>query len=332
MGVYRTNGALSFAKKEASFGAGATFASEDIVETTDGTSIKPEVSNIERKVKTASFVARPGMAGKESATATFETELIPKDATAGDGIMGEVLLEVTAGIRVAKGATIDSANHKIVDKSSDASGDAVLYKLNKPCGSQESLAIKRLFGCSTSDSKSLSAVGCIPKSVKFNIPTADISTATYELEGIGFATADGEDVPAYTPVDVDPYVGKNVVFKVDGTIKDAKDVSFTLTNETTDIEAITGSGVSAKVVISKTISGSLSLQFDGWDELNKFKSNTDAELYVELDNGTRVFALYFPKIRYKSVSVEDDSGVLVNKIEFNASEDDNGEAILIAHK
>jgi hypothetical protein len=44
------------------------------------------------------------------------------------------------------------------------------------------------------------------------------------------------------------------------------------------------------------------------------------------------FGLYLPRVRYTSVNVEDDDGVLANKIEFEGYADASGEALLIAHE
>ena len=84
------------------------------------------------------------------------------------------------------------------------------------------------------------------------------------------------------------------------------------------------------------VKGSLTVTFENYDELNKFKNSTDAEVYLEMASTDGVdnyrFAIYLPRVRYTSVSIEDDDGVLANKIEFEGYEDANGEALFIAHE
>ncbi len=51
-----------------------------------------------------------------------------------------------------------------------------------------------------------------------------------------------------------------------------------------------------------------------------------------MTSGAHKFAIYLPKVRYTSVGIEDDDGILVNKIEFEAYENIDGEAIYVAHE
>ena len=80
------------------------------------------------------------------------------------------------------------------------------------------------------------------------------------------------------------------------------------------------------------VKGSLSVTFENYNELAKFKNNTDASIYLEMVSGTHKFAIYFPRARYTGVSIEDADGILENKIEFEAYEDALlGEAVYVAH-
>ena len=236
----------------------------------------------------------------------------------------------------ASGATVT-----IIDKSypmiedctrTGSTGDAFLYKLNKACGSQDSLAIKMILGCTASDSQSLIFKGIVPNSSKFTFPVADVATVTFDVGASSFQTKAGEDVLTSTALTTNPYVGKNAAFKVDGVVYEAKDVEYTITNTVSDRESLTGSGIDSKAVTKKEIKGTLSVTFQNWDELNKFKGNTNASIYLETDSGDSLFATYLPLVRYSAVDVADDSGILLNKIEFTAYEDAYGEALYIAHK
>jgi len=340
MAVYRSQSAIYAAIVESTFNGGGTFTDDDVIAVTSDTNLKPEVDSIERKAVCNSFVGQPKVAGKEYGSGTFGIELI---GTAGAGLLGETVLRVALGIREEPGsgtgafigysdAGTTPAN-EIYEAQSGEDGEAYLYKLNKPCGTQESLAIKMMLGCDTSDSQSLIFTGVVPNNVQFNFPTADIATLSFDIGASGFTTASGETLLQSSCSVENPFVGKNAVFTVDDVTYEAKDLSFTIENTVSDREAITSAGISKKVITKKVVKGSLKINFENWDELDKFKNNADAKIYLEMTNGSEKFAIYIPKARYSSVAVEDDDGVLVNTIEFEAAEDeDTHEAVLVAYQ
>jgi hypothetical protein len=259
-----------------------------------------------------------------------------------NGIIRFKIVEGSTNFAVGDKFTIDMVSHiayKIYEVKEGEQGEAVLYKLGRPCGTDASLTAKVLYGCDETDSRSLTLTGIVPNSVQFNIPVADICTVSFDIAAAGFNTAEGEPIPACKIEDAAiPYVGKNAKFIVGNTAKEAKDVQLTIENTVSDREAITGSGIARKVITKKSVKGSFTVIFENWDELNKFKNSESGELYLELqtvDSADKEhrFAIYLPHIRYTSVSVEDDDGVLVNKIEFEGYIDPaSGEAIYIAHK
>jgi len=339
MAVYRTQSAVYAAILETTFNGGGTFTDDDVIEVTSDSNLKPEIDAIERKATCNSFIAQPKVAGKESGSGTIGVELIGSD----DGLLGSVILRVALGIYeepgTGTGCFIGSSDdgttpaNEIHEADASEDGTAYLYKLNKPCGSQESLAIKMMLGCDTSDSQSLIFTGVVPNSVQFDFPVADIATISFDIGGAGFQTASGETLLTANCSSANPFVGKNATFTVDDTTYEAKDLSFTIENTVSDREAITNSGISDKVITSKLVKGSLKITFENWDELDKFKNNADAKIYLEMTNGADKFAIYIPKARYTSVAVEDDDGVLVNTIEFEAAEDATlKEALLIGYE
>ncbi len=345
MAIYRTQGAVYAAIKEATFNGGGTFTDADVVPVTSDTSLKPEVDSVERKAVCPSFIGQPKLAGKEYGSGTFGLELIPvdDDPVVSKELLGSVILEVALGIKelpaTESGAFIGFSDagttpaNEIYEAQAGEDGTAILYKLNKPCGSQDSLALKMMLGCDTSDSQSLNFTGVVPNSVTFNFPVADIATVSFDVGASGFSTASGETLLNALCLETNPYVGKNAKFTVDDVTYEAKDLSFSIENTVSDREAITSAGITSKAVTGKMVKGSLTVTFQNWDELNKFKNNADAKVYMELSNGSHKFAIYMPKVRYTSVSVEDDDGILVNKLEFEAYEDTTTkEALYIAHE
>ena len=265
-------------------------------------------------------------------------------STSNDGSYVVASLDSGNSKILVKEALVDEASGgtvTVVDKSfpmiddctvSSNTGDAFLYKLNKACGSQDSLAIKMMLGCSAADSQSLLFKGLVPNSVKFDFPVADVATLSFDIGASSFETNSGETLLVAPSLTTDPYVGKNAAFKVGNTVYEAKGVEYTVTNTVSDRESLTGSGIDSKAVTKKEIKGSLTITFENWDELNKFKDNTNASIYVELESGASIFATYFPLVRYSSVDISDDSGIFANKIEFIAYENASGDAIYVAHK
>jgi len=411
--AYKTTSTVFAVIKEAQFNQGGTFTDADAIPATSDSSLKPEVTAIERKTRTNSFVKCPTIAGIEKGSGTLGVEIAPK----GDGshdLIGDLLFEVGLGVKEPAGAgtgafityesvkgndisfsasdqkitataedfskfrvgdtitvsgstsndgtytiaSIPATNELVVAESlvdeaagadiviydnslpivreADATetGEANLYKLNKPCGSEASLAIMKVIGCDATDSQTLIFKGVVPGSVKLSFPTGDICTASFDLGASSFDTRTGDTVPTITCGDSNPYVGKLAKFSVDGKTYEAKNIEVTISNTVTDLETITSTGIGAKITTQKEVKGTFTVLFESYDELQKMKNNTDATLYLELsqDSGANKFAMYMGRIRYSSVDVADDNGVVVNNIEFIAYEDENKEPILIAHQ
>jgi hypothetical protein len=341
MALYRSNSAVYAIIKESTFNTGGTFLTANVVEVTSDTSMKPEGDSIERKAVKNSFVSQPKMAGKIFGSGSCGVELIPLGGASKD-LNGSALLEVALGVveapGLASGAFIGFSDagttpaKQIFEAGAAQTGTATLYKLAKPCGGQPSLAIKQFLGCDTGDSQTITYTGVVPSSVKFDFPVADVASITFDVGAAGYSTAAGETILSGTSLTENPYVGKNATFTIGGTDYEAKDLSFTIENTVVDREAITSAGITAKAITKKMIKGSLSIVFSDYSELNKFKNNTDAAVYLEMTSGTHKFAIWFPRTRYTAVSIENADGILENKIEFEAYEDAVlGEAVYVAH-
>jgi len=342
---YRSTSAIFAIIKEATFNAGGTFTATDVVEVTSDTALKPEIDAIERKAVSNSFLQSPKLPGKESGSGTLAVELIPIGNTSND-INGSAILEVALGSKEvagpSSGALIGVSDvagtvaNKIYEVQAGETGTAVLYKLNKPCGGQESLSVKQFLGCDSTDSEVITYTGIVPNSVTFDFPVADIATVSFDTGAAGFNTTSGEAILPSVYISANPYVGKNAKFTVDNMNYEAKDLQFSIENTVSDREALTSSGITNKTVTAKMVKGSLTVTFENYDELNKFKNSTDAAVYLEMNStdgaNSYTFAIYLPRVRYTSVSIEDDDGVLANKIEFEGYEDSAGEALLIAHQ
>lgn len=345
---FTTNSAIYAAEIETTFNeafnTGSVYDAASVLEITSDTNVKPEISSIERKAVTNSYIAMSKIAGKESGAGTLAFELIPRKSDA--DLMGASVLEVCMGEREAPTATSgaligqDSTGaaaksisaYKYDNATNTNTPDAFLYTLGKPCGTTKSMSLLQVFGC-TGSQQAVGYTGIVPNSVTFNFPVADVATVSFDVGASGF------EVNVTVPAGVNgvnnltetPYVGKNAVFTVDNVTYEAKDLSFTIENTVSDREALTSQGITSKEITKKLVKGSLTVTFQDYTELTKFKNNTAAQVYLEMTSGTAKFAIWIPKAVYSGVSIDDDNGILVNKIEFEAELDTNGEAIYIAH-
>jgi len=340
--AYKTNSAVYAIKKEDTFNggpSGGTFDQSDVILATAESTLSPEVDSIERKSSTNSYIKTAGLAGKETATGSIGTELLPDGA--GD-LNGNVLLETLFGIRslpaLGEGCFIGFSDAGITPANAIYPADVAdtgtdtLYNLSKPCGNEISLAINQSFGCDMSDSQILDVTGVIPNSGAFDFPVADIATVTYDLGGAGFTTDAGTMPFESLYLTTDPFVGKLATFTIDDVTYEAQDLSLTIENTVVDREAITSQGITEKITTAKAVTGSFSVTFADYSELDKMKANADAAVYLEMSSGNSTFAVYLPRVRYTSVAVQDSDGVLINQIEIEAYEDVNGNAILLGIK
>jgi len=322
--------------KEATFNTAPTFADGDVVEVTGDTSLSPNVDTVQRNVIKNSFLGQPSIATKETGSGTVGVELIPEDS--GTDLNGDAVLEAALGIKSGpaadNGAFIGYSDagtttaNEVYRAKSGETGTATLYTLSKPADTVVSLAIKQFVGGSADDV--ITYTGVVPNSTTFNFPVADIATVSFDVGASGFATTTGETLLTGVPVTGAPFVGKSVTFTVDGVSYCAKDLSFTVSNTITDIECLTGSGIGNKVPTAKEVTGSITLTFEDFAELDKLKNNTDAKIYLEMTSGAKKFAIYLPKVRYTSLSLADADGLIDQQIEFAAFDNADGDAILVA--
>ncbi len=288
-------------------------------------------------------------AGAEVWSVTGSVSGSQPDATTGqdydNGIIKFIIEAGDTAFAVGDKFTIDIVSnvaYKIYEVSDNPAdneeGTAWLYKLAKPCGAEQSLAVKLMYGCDETDSRSLTLKGAVPNSVKLAFPTADIATISIDLGASSFETAENEPLLQNTYLTTIPYVGKNAILTVDGKTYEAKDVEITIENQVSDREAITSAGITKKIITKKTVKGSMTVTFENWDELNKFKNNHTAEFFLEMRTETDdpdkkyKFAIWLPYIKYTTIDFSDDDGVVAQKLEFEAYEHPTlGEAFYLAH-
>ena len=130
-----------------------------------------------------------------------------------------------------------------------------------------------------------------------------------------------------------PFVVRLAKFFYKGVSVDAQDVTITINNEVTDRSYIQGNGISAKVIVAKSVEVSYNIDLVDLSAYGDLKNNTKGALYVELVNGTEEMKIYIPEMSYTAVDKSVDGGILTLGITGQATESALlPEAILIATK
>ena len=257
-----------------------------------------------------------------TATATDATTL-----AVADGTLYQVGQAVTVGF---SGATVDevviiraiSTNTLTVSTITGAFGSVnevtgeLSYRLAAPSDATVSLAVQEFL--QGTNNITYTYDGVVVDSMTVNLPVANIITTDFSVGGAGFAVADG--VAAITPncFELDPFIGKNFVFKYGGVSYDAGDVTINLTNDVYDTEAITTAGITNKTITAKsTVGGSFTLDYDGIALFNAYKAGTGGELIAEspTQNGGRM-GVYAPNVILSGVKKSIDSATYKDNIDF----------------
>jgi len=318
----KTRGIVTQVKKETTFNTAPVFADSDVV-VSEKVTVTPKVDMVDRKNLGCSIVSEAGIPVRFTTTGDMSFEL----ETNGSGdLQGAVLYEAGFGYKLANGATIDEANHKIVYKS-DASGDAVIYRVASGDIARISLAIKKYFD---SGDVVLQSLGNVVNKVELDFKQADILMASFGLEGSSYATMTGQTKPACTADSGVPFVGKNATFTYDGASVCAKDIKITIDNSITNSECITSEGYGDKDIVEKKISGSFTCLLEDFSYLDKLTNQTVGKLFTDIKVGTKEVAVYLPRIKVSDVSVNDDSNKLIDvTVNFTAEFDTTANDVMM---
>ncbi len=342
MAILKSKSKVIAAKLEAVFNTAETLTSADTLEIKESSNVTTTLATVSRKVIRDSLLTTPVIPIRENTSSTIDVELLPSGVA--DDILGDALLEAGMGKKSPAGLA-GSGTGAFIGFSDDGAtpadiiymaqaGDtndstAVAYILNKPSGITKSLTIKEFLGTS----KSVETIGNVVSSIKISLPTADVASMVFSVEGCGFAT--NESDTKLTPVCSTnlPYLGKSATFKFDGVTVAATDVSIDITNTIFNEESLIVDGYSSKSITSQEIKGSFTALFEDYSMLTKFKNNVDGSLYVSLSQGANTFAIYIQKLKLTSFSKSDNSGVMSQTVEFQVPYDCSGgiaEPIIVA--
>ena len=330
----KTRGIVVQVHQEDSFGAGATFTDSDVIVFNEF-SANPKEDKVDRKQINCDIVKKAGVNVRSTVDGNASIEVVPVTNGNDQDLAAFVLWNAGLGWRNAPGHAGDDTDKgkggfvgkdhagndadQVSLADSDTAGTDVVYTLsegNTGSSNVASIAFKKFYDASDVE---LYAKGVVVNKVDIAAATADIVTATFGLEGANYETPTGDTKPACASLDTLPFIGKSATFKYDGNSINAMDVSFSVANQITNEEGITGSGYTNKIIVEKQVTGSFKVLFDNFSYLDAMKAATNHELYLEITSGNNKFGVYFPQLKITDFSVTDNSNMLIEaQISFTA--------------
>jgi len=329
----KTRGIITQVAKETTFNTLATFTSDDVVKTITA-SLNPKVDMVDRKCLSCSVVKEAGIPVRYTADGSVEVEIEVQDTST--DLIGSILYEAGFGKKELpatdtgcliglEGDGSTSAN-KISKPDSGVDGTATLYEVTDGDVERLSLSVRKFFD---SGDAVIDTTGVVISQVSLKFSQADILTASFSLEGAGFAQKDGLVKPACATTAVLPFVGKNGTFTFYGTSVDVSDLQIDIKNTITNVEALTSEGFSDKLIVEKELTGSFKCLLTDFSYLTKLKNQTVGELFTKVDADTHTVGVYAPRLKISDVQVTDDSGKLIEvSINFTIEKDTTSGNIL----
>jgi len=316
MAIQKTRATYVAVKEETTFKGALTFADGDVI-AYDSFTMKPDVESITRDyVNSRTLLKGQPLQGKSTASGSATIEVVP-DAADSKKLAGHVLYDTTFGKFTSNGATIDAAT--IGDHIAATDGDAGVYYLSDASDTMKSLGVKYAIG--GTEANSVDIRGVLVSSLKINFPTQGIVTSDFSLEGsTGFIPVAQGATLAEACSSKTPYVARGMTVIVGGASVCASDLSIDITNTVTDFTCVTDTGTGAKTVTERAIKGSFKIAFENLDEVNAYNAATSMSIFAKatsLDGNE--FAVYIPVASRTSLDIGDDSGTVVQTVEFEVA-------------
>lgn len=338
---YQTKGTTYAVAKEVTFNVPATITATEVLQPTGDSSFSPNVESVERSINRNSFVNLPSVATNFTGSGNLTFELLPDNDVDG-GISGDAVVEVGMGKVTRRGsdsggfigfsdAGTTPAPEVYLAQGGDT-GTADVYYLSTPSDANESLTVKQWVGGAD---KSVTYTGCVPGSVAFNFPVADICTVACDMGAADFATNESDVSLGGTLNNAIPFVGKNATL----TYTDGSDVqhnicvsnlTVTVTNSVANVQTLCGSGYTESATTAKTVEGTFDILFEDFSYYTAMRNSEYGEIYLELTAGAHKFAMYMPNISITAADMSDQDGLVSQSVSFSGYEDTNGTVILIA--
>lgn len=326
------------AKLEGTFNVAETLTNAETFQVKESSKVDATMDSVERDVITDSLLKTAPINVRENTSGNLDFELMPNGTA--DDLLGDVLWEAGMGVKAAAGADsgyfigysdagTTPANEIYTAQGGDT-GTATGYTLAGTSDATKSLTIKQFLGVN----KSLETTGNVVSAIALSIPTADVATVSFSVEGCGYTTNNADTKLTPSCVTSLPYLGKSAVFSFDGGDLSATDVSINIANTVYNEEGITADGYTSKQLTQKEVTGSFTILFEDYTMLTKLQNNTSGSLYIELNQGTNKFGVYIPALKLTSFGTANNSGVITQSVDFACIYDCSivGEPIIIAQE
>ena len=321
--------------KETAIGVPVTNWTDDlVVSLNDGSGLTPSSEVLSRTLLNGSYISCPSLSGTQSASGNLDTEIGVQtvSGTEAGKLKAHLIWEACLGTYVEQGADCSVPNTIGIEADPIANPTGYdLYKLSKPDEPSITLAVREYLG---GTDKVLETRGVVVTSLAINLSSGQIATASASVDGVDYAMPNvGGTILNNLGCGANPFVVKLAKFIYKGVSVDAQDVTITINNEVTDRSYIQGNGISAKVIVAKSVEVSYNIDLVNLSAYDDLKNNTKGALYVELVNGSEEMKIYIPEMSYTAVDKSVDGGILTLGITGQATESALlPEAILIATK
>ena len=333
MAILNLGTVIAVAKETAIGVPVTTFSDSDVVSFNDGSGLTPSSEVLSRTLLNGSYISCPSLSGTQSASGNLDTEIGVQtvSGTEAGKLKAHLIWEACLGTYVEQGADCTVANTVGIESDPIANPTGYdLYKLSKPDEPSITLAVREYLG---GTDKVLETRGVVVTSLAINLASGQIATASASVDGVDYAMPTGQSPLNNLGCGANPFVVKLAKFIYKGVSVDAQDVTITINNEVTDRSYIQGNGISAKVIVAKSVEVSYNIDLVNLSAYDDLRNNTRGALYVELVNGSEEMKIYIPEMSYTAVDKSVDGGILTLGITGQATESALlPEAILIATK
>lgn len=320
--------------KETAIGVPVTNWTDDlVVSLNDGSGLTPSSEVLSRTLLNGSYISCPSLSGTQSTSGNLDTEIGVQaiSGTEAGKLKAHLIWEACLGTYIEQGADCSVPNTIAIESDPITNPTGYdLYKLSKPDEPSITLAVREYLG---GTNKVLESRGCVVTSLAISLSSGQIATASASVDGVDYAMPTGQSPLNNLGCGANPFVVRLAKFIYKGVSVDAQDVSITINNEVTDRSYIQGNGISAKVVVAKSVEVSYNIDLVDLTAYDDLRNNAKGVLYVELVNGSEEMKIYIPEMSYTAVDKSVDGGILTLGITGQATESALlPEAILIATK
>ena len=320
--------------KETAIGVPVTnWGDNHVISFNDGSGMTPSSEVLSRTLLNGSYISCPSLSGTQSTSGNLDTEIGVQtvSGTEAGKLKAHLIWEACLGTYVEQGADCSVPNTIGIEADPIANPTGYdLYKLSKPDEPSITLAVREYLG---GTDKVLETRGVVVTSLAINLSSGQIATASASVDGVDYAMPTGQSPLNNLGCGANPFVVKLAKFIYKGVSVDAQDVTITINNEVTDRSYIQGNGISAKVIVAKSVEVSYNIDLVNLSAYDDLRNNTRGALYVELVNGSEEMKIYIPEMSYTAVDKSVDGGILTLGITGQATESASlPEAILIATK